>query len=253
MKKNSHENHHCGCVKLLAETAFLGPGSLEGTCLKQGQIHNQLRVFKALSCQVLRGSRDGACPASLASLSAWAFPSLQLECLLVQRSLLFLTMQHWWAWLCLLDALPRGCYGSPWTCPSSRLNKPSSLRHLLWPSWQPLLAPSPVCWGLAGIWGLRGGGSVVLQPMEWTEGYNLFPQSSSCAPLGAVPEPTWLPGPTAQSLDWTGNYISILHKIHKGKLIISYGKPLHKSLVEATLRYKFTIAITVIYEYVVSN
>lgn len=42
-------------------------------------------------------------------------------------------------------------------------------------------------------------------------------------------------------------------------VIISYGNyfifhmPLYKSLIEATLRYKFTIAITVIYEYVVSN
>lgn len=44
-----------------------------------------------VSCQVLRASRDGACPASL---SALAFPSIQLECLLVQASPLFLSLHH---------------------------------------------------------------------------------------------------------------------------------------------------------------
>lgn len=47
-------------------------------------MQSQPRMLQALSCQALRASRDGVCPASLASLCALAFPPIQLECLLDQ-------------------------------------------------------------------------------------------------------------------------------------------------------------------------
>lgn len=107
------------------------------SCSKQGQLQCQPRMLKVLSCQALRASREGTCPASLASLSALAFPSTQLECLLVQGSPLFLTLPPCStykpgsvSWIPSPQAGP-GCSGSPWRCPSSGPNKPSSLRRLL--------------------------------------------------------------------------------------------------------------------------
>lgn len=55
-------------------------------------MQSQPRMVKALSCQVLRASRDRAHPASWVSLSALLFPSIQLECLVVQGSPLALSL-----------------------------------------------------------------------------------------------------------------------------------------------------------------
>lgn len=150
--------------------------------LAESRVRCKARMLKALSCQVLRASRDGACPASLASLCALAFPSIQLESPGSNK-------QHWGAWLCLLDTLPTGWGRLLWEpldvsiiqAQQAQLPQAPALTILVASAWTfPSLFMSG--WNL----GVKGGDSVVLQTVERTEGYNLFPQSFSCAPLGAT-------------------------------------------------------------------
>lgn len=210
-------------------------------------MQSQLRMLK-VSFQLLRASGHGACPASL---SALALPSTNWSVSWFNWAPCFSACHH----VALMTlALSLGC--PPHRLGQAALGAPGHAHHLGWTS----PAPTGICSEHPGalclvlpqctdVWLESGGSEVeaVLCCRLWSEQRVIISPLSHPAVLlssSAVLEPAWLPRPTAQSLDWTGNYIFTLNKVHKGELIISHGKALHKSLIEATLRYKFAIAIS---------